>query len=90
MPNFKDKYATIVSSSYTDNIHIPLQFQRNCVSLSLRNNSTTIPVSITINGVVTPAPVSSTLVDLYEKDGFTQLDIDTELGHDFILEVYRG
>lgn len=89
MPQWLQKYATITSSSYSDNISIPLSLQSGCKTLSLRNRSTSIPVSITVSGITTDIRPNETLVDHYERNWFNEIDIETELGHDFILELYR-
>ena len=85
----KQLHAVIKSSDYVGNIHIPVTLVRPCVSYSLYNAGTN-EVSITVRGKVLPIPANcrSGLVS-YEKDPFTSLTIDTELGHNFILEIYR-
>lgn len=89
MADILEKYAVVTSSAYAGNISIPIQLTKGCKALSLRNDSSTVSVNITIKGITTPVPPKRTLVDHYEKDWFTSLLIETELEHNFILELYR-
>jgi hypothetical protein len=89
MANNIEKYAVITSASFPDNISIPIILGRSCKTLSLRNRSETIPVNITIKGIKTDVEPLETLIDHFEKDWFNSLLIETELGHNFSLELYR-
>ena len=89
MTSRKELYAVIKSSDYSGNIYIPVELSRGCTAYALYNSGS-VPVSITIKGITLsiPANCSSGMIT-FEKDHFTALTIDTELGHNFILELYR-
>ena len=89
MGHFLEKYATITSSDYSGSISIPLALERSCKQISLRNRSEDIPVTVIVKGISTDVQPGETLVDHYEKEEFRALSIETQLGHNFILELYR-
>jgi len=85
----KELYAVIKSSDYPSNILIPINLSRACIAYALYNSGN-VPVNIIIKGITLPIPANcnSGLIT-FEKDLFTSLTIDTSLGHNFILELYR-
>ena len=85
----KQLHAVLKSSEYAENIYIPVELTRPCVSYSLYNAGGDT-VTITVRGKALPIPSNcrSGIVS-FERDPFTSLTIDTALGHDFILELYR-
>ena len=89
MASRKELHAVIKSSDYSGNIYIPVELSRGCNAYSLYNGGS-VPVSITVKDITLPIPAncSSGLIT-FERDWFTSFVIDTELGHDFILELYR-
>ena len=85
----KQLHAVLKSSDYSGNIYIPIQLVRGCNSLSLYNGGE-VNVNLIIRGITIPVPAncSSGLLS-FERDLFTSFAIDTALGHNFILELYR-
>ena len=86
----KELYAIVQSSSYTDNISIPLSTSTGCTSYSLYNGSDTISVDVTVKGKTLTVPPSCSSGEIrFERDYFSEITIDTSLGHNFTLELYR-
>ena len=89
MTSRKELHAVIKSSDYAGNIYIPVELSRGCNAYSLYNGGS-VPVNIIIKGITMPIPANCTSgLVRFERDWFTSLIIDTELGHNFILELYR-
>lgn len=85
----KELYAVIKSSDYPSNISIPILLSRGCTAYALYNGGS-VAVSVTIKGISLPIPANcNSGMITFERDHFTSLTIDTELGHNFILELYR-
>lgn len=88
MPH-KELYAIVKSSDYSGNIHIPISLNRSCTAFSLYNAGD-VQVNITVKEIVIPVPANCTSgLIKFERDWFSSITIDTELGHNFILELYR-
>ena len=85
----KELYQVLKSSDYAGNIYIPVKLSRGCNAFSLYNGGG-VPVTIIVKDITLPIPAncSSGLIK-FERDWFTSFIIDTELGHNFILELYR-
>ena len=85
----KELHAVIKSSDYAGNISIPISLTRGCNSFALYNGGT-VAVDIIIKGITIPVPANCSSGEIkFERDWFTSLTIETALGHDFILELYR-
>ena len=85
----KELYQVLKSSDYSGNIHIPVTLLRGCNAFALYNKGS-VDVFINVKDIIIPIPpgCSSGMIT-FERDWFTSFTIDTELGHDFILELYR-
>ena len=89
MTSRKELHAVIKSSDYAGNIYIPVALSRGCNSLSLYNGGE-VNVNLIIKGITIPIPANcSSGIISFERDWFTSFAIDTALGHNFILELYR-
>lgn len=85
----KELHAVAKSSDYTGVIHIPFELSRGCKSFALYNKGA-VTVNVTVKGITIPIPAGCSSGEIkFERDWFSALTIDTELGHDFILELYR-
>ena len=89
MVSRKELYQVLKSSDYPGNIYIPVTLSRGCNAFSLYNAGNVL-VSIIVKGINIPIPAgcSSGMVT-FERDWFNSFAIDTSLGHDFVLELYR-
>jgi len=88
MPH-KELHSVVTSSQFSGNIHIPLIVQPSTAYCLYNGGETT--VTVTVKSTVTPVPPNCSSGEMrFERDWFTEITLDTELGHNFILEVYRG
>ena len=90
----KELYRVIQSSDFSENITIPVSLSTSCKSFSIFNGRTaeeSVNLTITVKGKTLPVPAgcSSGLIS-FERDWFKDFTIETaDLGHNFIMEIYR-
>lgn len=91
MGNLKEKHATITSSDYAENISIPIVLSRGCTAIAIKNDRTGAKdISITINGNTDTVLAGEIWEELREINHFNNILIETELGHNFVVELYYG
>ena len=85
----KQLYNVLNSANYSASIHIPITLNRVCSAFCLYNKGD-VEVNVTVKGITIPIPSGCTSgMVTFDRDLFGSLVLDTSLGHDFILELYR-